>query len=186
MLNPLRLPPALLEAVLTLAEMTNRLPALAAQLDERAERVERDIAAMRRGVKEIGHVRRAVEPLDDRLERVERELGRVRDAVAPLESSLGGLEHQMSTMDGRLAETNRLQGLTNEGIDGLRKGVDPLAGSIESVRGNTAPLADRLSDLQESLTAMQAELAALRSAAEPVTNAAARVGELRDRLPGRG
>ncbi len=38
--------------------------------------------------------------------------------------------------------------------------------------------------LQASLTAMQEELAAIRGAAEPLANAADRVSQLRDRLPG--
>ncbi len=75
---------------MTLAEAASRLPEVAAALDERAGRVEDDLGAMRRSVAQLDRVRRAVEPLDGRLEQVERELGRVREAVPPLEARLIG------------------------------------------------------------------------------------------------
>lgn len=75
MRNPLRLPPALVEALLSLTDVAARLPELAAGLEERGARLEEDIAAMRQAIEGLDAVRRAVEPLDGRLKGLERESG---------------------------------------------------------------------------------------------------------------
>ncbi len=160
MLNPLRLPPAALDALLSVADAATRLPQLGMRLEERSSRLEEEIVAMRRAVEELGAVRRAVEPLDERL------------------------VHGLGSIEKRMAEMAELQRTTNEGIAALVRGVDPLEGGITNTSDNTARVGEHMVELRQLLSAMIDELKGLRSTLEPVGDTAQRLQRLRRRLPG--
>lgn len=150
MLNPLRLAPAALGALFSVAGAATRVPGLAGELERRASRV----------VVELAAVRRAVDPLDERLT-----------------EGLGSIEDRMKEM----AE---LQRTTNAGIAALVRGVDPLEGGIARTSDNTAHVSDHMIELRELISAMLGELESLRSTLEPVGNTAQRIERFRRRLPG--
>lgn len=161
MRNPLRLPPAVLEALFSVADAATRLPGLAAQLELRSARLEEEIVATREAVEELGAVRRAVDPLDERL------------------------TEGLGSIDRRMKEMSELQRTTNEGIAALVRGVDPLEGGIARTSDNTARVGDHMVELRELISAMLDELGSLRSTLEPVGDTAQRIERFRKRLPGR-
>ena len=150
MLNPLQLAPAAIGALFSVAGAATRLPGLAGELERRASRV----------VDELTAVRRAVDPLDERLT-----------------EGLGSIEDRMKEM----AE---LQRTTNAGIAELVRGVDPLEGGIARTSDNTAQVGDHMIELRELISAMLDELKTLRSTLEPVGDTAQRITRFRRRLPG--
>jgi hypothetical protein len=150
MLNPLWLAPAALKALFSVAGATTRLPGLAGELERRASLVVDQLAA----------VRRAVDPLDERLT-----------------EGLGSIEDRMKEM-------SELQRTTNAGIAALVRGVDPLEGGIGRTSDNTAQVGEQMVELSEVMSAMLEELKSLRSTLEPVGDTAQRFERFRKRLPG--
>lgn len=140
------------------------MPHALKEIDERAQSLMSDIAAMRA----------AVEPLDGRMQNLEREMRAMHDSL---------VKGMSATEDG-MKETAKLQQVTNEGIGDLVKGVEPLGPGITEVEGNTSPLPDQIGALQRLMSSMLEELSSLRESIEPVASAAEPVARLRERLPG--
>ena len=149
-----------------MSEIVSRLPQALSDLDERADRMLGDLAAMRA----------AVEPLDGRMRSLEREMRAMHKS----------LSEGMHATDERMKETARLQDITNQGIGELVKGVEPLGGGITKVERNTSPLPEQIGALQRLMSSMLEELSAMRESIEPVASAAEPVARLRERLPGGG
>jgi len=141
------------------------LPRILAEADARAQTALEDVAAMRA----------AVEPLEERMQRLEREMRAMHQS----------LRKGMAATESGMKETAKLQGVTNEGIGGLVEDVQPLAGGITKVEQNTAPLGEQINALQGLMASMLEELTAMRKSIEPVASAAEPVARLRERLPGR-
>src|SRR6059036_3748178 len=103
--NPLTIPTAAFDALVSLGELASRLPNAAAEIDGRIESLMDDIAAMRA----------AVEPLDARMRQLEREMRAMHKSLQQ------GMD---ATVDG-MKDTAKLQDITNEGIGDLVKGIEP-------------------------------------------------------------
>lgn len=162
--NPLNIPAATIDALLTLSEVASRLPRILAEADVRAQTLLEDIAAMRA----------AVEPLEDRMEQLEREMRAMHES----------LRKGMTATERGMKETAKLQAVTNESIGGLVDDVKPLSGGITKVERNTAPLGEQISALRGLMSSMLEELTSMRQSIEPVASAAEPVARLRERLPG--
>lgn len=164
--NPLTIPTATIDALLTVSDLASRLPRILAAADVRAQTVIADIAAMRA----------AVEPLADRMEQLEREMRAMHES----------LSKGMTATERGMKQTAKLQGVTNERIGGLAEDVKPLASGITEVEHNTAPLGEQITALRSLMASMLEELTSMRKSIEPVASAAEPVARLRERLPGRG
>jgi tetrahydromethanopterin S-methyltransferase subunit H len=123
MRNPLVLPGAAVDALLTLSEVASRLPSILAEAEVRAQTVMEDIAAMRA----------AVEPLEERMEQLEREMRAMHESLGK----------GMSATERGMKETAKLQGITNDRIGEIGDDVKPLGrGSGTSSRTRRAGRAD--------------------------------------------
>jgi prefoldin subunit 5 len=162
--NPLTIPTAAVEALVSLGELASRLPAALLEVDQRVQRLMEDISAMRA----------AVEPLDGRMEQLEAEMRAMhRSLSAGMDATNSGMK-----------ETANLQQVTNEGIGELVNGVQPLGGGIIKVERNTSSLPDQIGGLQQLMSTMLEQFSSLHEVLEPVSSAAEPVARLREKLPG--
>ena len=64
MIDPLNIPSTLVDALATLADGAKRLPELGSRLDERAERLEGDISAMREATERLSAIAETVASIE--------------------------------------------------------------------------------------------------------------------------
>jgi prefoldin subunit 5 len=125
MIDPLRIPSSVVDALSTLADTAKSLPDLASHLDTRAGRLEEDIAAMRQATERLTEINGVVASIDTRLEKVEARVEAIEGSVNPLDAGLDAVREGLSAVDGRMREMSKLQLQTNEGIDTLVKASVP-------------------------------------------------------------
>jgi chromosome segregation ATPase len=144
MIDPLRIPSSVVDALSTLADTAKSLPDLASHLDTRAGRLEEDIAAMRQATERLTEINGVVASIDTRLEKVEARVEAIEGSVNPLDAGLDAVREGLSAVDGRMREMSKLQLQTNEGIDTLVKGVGPLESAIDEASEHAARNNDRM------------------------------------------
>jgi chromosome segregation ATPase len=184
MIDPLGIPSTVVEALTALADTAKRLPDLASHLDARATRLEEDITAMRHATERLTEINGVVESIDARVGNVEESVAAIEGSVEPLDARLAAVQEGIGGVDARLQGTSQLQKTTNDAIDALVEGVEPLEKAIGATTAHAERIHDQLATVLERVGRVEAGLAEVNGTLTPLGDAAGRLLELRDRLPG--
>ena len=188
-MNPLLFPPTIIKRAIddlgAVADAARRLPMLEQQVVERIDRISAEgFARVDALAGELGAVRRAVEPLDERLVTVQEQLDDLREEMRPIQD-MRAVREAVEPLDGRL-------GTMQAQLEALRRTAEPIEQitkvreGIESLDEDMRGLRDSVSDLEPLLREVNARLGTLDERIEMMRADLAPLGDLADKIPGVG
>ncbi len=174
------------DAVLAAPGVAARLPALGERALDHLASIDRRLGRMQESLDDLPEIRRAVEPLDGRLESLDAlaALSEIRSAVAPLDDRLEGLSGGIQALerevadvakgvrplDEHLKQVNENTGELGREVASIQPQVDAIAGpGLEQLAGGVEHLVRQLDHLVERLDEMHKTLDGLKASVQDAT-----------------